>query len=394
MFYTNRLAKSLAIEEQHKVEIWAEATRQFILAKPGDNIDFISTIIEGNTTIPVYMTDAEGNFMLCRNVRLPKSLQRKAEINGNDSAVIAYYQKHIDKLKVTCVPIEVNLTTKQATADADSNSYFEQFGKQYIYYDESQMLQSLHLLPYLQLLLITAFIIIALISIYSTHKAEENIVWVGLCKETAHQLGTPISSLNAWNEILRERYPNEPALSEIENDIARLNIITDRFSKIGSKPTLTHTLIMPLLRQTADYMQHRITGRITINVSCTTNEDCSADLNAGLFTWVIENLIRNSVDAISKSGTINIIVSEISRLRPRGKETWLVIDTIDTGKGIERRKQRNVFKPGYTTKQRGWGLGLSLAKRIINDYHHGSISLYNSELGKGTTFRILLRKNK
>lgn len=395
VFYTSHFAHQLAVEEQHKVEIWAEATRQFILAEPGDNVDFISTIIEGNTTIPVFMTDQYGKYMLSRNVELPRRLRKPSvpdspeAVAAHDSAVTAYYQQYIDRLKETCTPIEVQLPD---------------VGNQYIYYDESRLLHALQILPYLQLLLIATFIAIAFISITTAHKAEENIVWVGLCKETAHQLGTPLSSLMAWNEILKTKYSDDETFGETEHDIKRLEIIANRFSKIGSRPTLNTTEVLPLLHQTATYMQHRISDKISITVttspslqrvsvsSTTEASSAKAALNEPLFTWVVENLIRNSVDAITGNGSISVTLGSITRWTVHGRSPWLYIDVTDTGKGIERRKQKQVFKPGYTTKQRGWGLGLSLARRIIEDYHHGKIFVYASEPGKGTTVRVLLQQ--
>ncbi|MBQ9339007.1 MAG: HAMP domain-containing histidine kinase [Paludibacteraceae bacterium] len=373
VFYTNRLAASLAQEEQRKVEIWAEATRLLILAGPDDNIDFISTIIEGNTTIPVYMTDNEGRYMLSRNVKLPARLQKK----GKDAEVKAFYQKQIDKLRETTEPIVISIQEGQ---------------NQYIYYDDSETLRRLQFLPYLQLLLIATFLIIAVFSLTAAHHAEENMVWVGLCKETAHQLGTPISSLVAWNELLRMRNPDEKAFEELEHDINRLKTITDRFSKIGSRPILSPEAVEPQLEQTINYMRHRISDKIQITSSCIAASDVRANINTPLFTWVIENLIKNSVDAMSGKGHINISLSETRRWSISGYQTWLCIDVTDTGKGIERRNFRKIFRAGYTTKQRGWGLGLSLAKRIINDYHYGKIFVLNSVPEKGTTIRILLKK--
>ena len=372
VLYTNRLADKLAAEEQRKVEIWAEATRLLILAGPDDNIDFISTIIEGNTTIPVYMTDSAGRYMFSRNVELPRRLQK----NGKEEDVALFYQHHIDQLRKTTTPIIIDLQ--------DGNN-------QYIYYDESDTLRRLHLLPYLQLLLIATFLIIAIFSLTAAHRAEENMVWVGLCKETAHQLGTPISSLVAWNEIFRLHYPHDQSFDEVQQDINRLKTITDRFSKIGSRPTLVTTPLYPLLEQTTDYMRHRISDKIQLSLSTDIDTNANAYINAPLFTWVIENIIRNSVDAMSGKGQININMSRTDKWTVKGRQQYLLIDITDTGKGIDRRRFRKIFQAGYTTKQRGWGLGLSLSKRIINDYHHGRIFVYKSELDKGTTFRIMLK---
>lgn len=365
VMYTNHLAGKLAEEEQQRMAIWAEATRQLIMAEPGDDIDFVSSIIEGNTTIPVFMTDKDGNYLLSRNVNLPKKLQQE----GHEDEANAYYQKKVDQLRENSEPIEVR--TRRV--------------RQYIYYDESNLLRQLHYLPYIQLLLIIAFGIVAVISLAATQKAEENRVWVGLSKETAHQLGTPISSLNAWNEILRAQYPDDPSFSEIENDIRRLSTITERFSKIGSKPKLQPTAVRPLVEETVAYMQTRTSNRVLYYLAADElNGNTQAMLAAPLFAWVIENLIRNAVDAMEGEGSISVRMAE--------KDENILIDVRDTGKGIERRKWRQIFKSGFTTKPRGWGLGLSLSKRIIREYHHGKIFVLSSELGKGTTFRIMLKK--
>lgn len=366
IMYTNHLANQLAEEENQRMNIWAEATRQFILAEPGEDINFVSSIIEGNTSIPVFMTDQDGRYMFSRNVKLPKRLQQE----GHEEEVTAYYQKEVDRLRENTEPIEVRLGSDMV---------------QYIYYDESNLLRQLQYLPYIQLLLILAFGLIAAISIAATQRAEKNKVWVGLSKETAHQLGTPISSLYAWNEILKAQYPNDPSFQEIERDIHRLSTITERFSKIGSRPQLTPTAVRPIVEETIRYMQSRTSSRILYYISADNlRQETEALLAAPLFAWVIENLIKNAVDAMEGEGSISIKMSETDR--------HILIDVRDTGKGIERRYWRRIFQSGYTTKQRGWGLGLSLAKRIISDYHHGSIYVLHSEIGKGTTFRISLKK--
>ena len=366
IMYTNHLAHQLAEEEHQRMNIWAEATRQFILAEPGEDINFVSSIIEGNTSIPVFMTDQDGRYMFSRNVSLPKRLQQE----GHEEEVTAYYQKEVDRLRENTEPIEVRLGPDMV---------------QYIYYDESNLLRQLQYLPYIQLLLILAFGLIAAISIAATQRAEKNKVWVGLSKETAHQLGTPISSLYAWNEILKAQYPNDPSFQEIERDIHRLSTITERFSKIGSRPQLTPTAVRPIVEETIRYMQSRTSSRILYYISVDNlRQETEALLAAPLFAWVIENLIKNAVDAMEGEGSISINMHETDR--------HILIDVRDTGKGIERRYWRRIFQSGYTTKQRGWGLGLSLAKRIISDYHHGSIYVLHSEIGKGTTFRISLKK--
>ncbi len=365
VLYTNHLAAELSLEEQKKVELWAEATRQFILAEPGADIEFISTIIEGNTTIPVYMTDENGQYMLSRNIRLPKRLKKE----GMELEQQAYYQKQIDNLREKTQPIEVRLAENHV---------------QYIFYDQSTTIQALQLLPYLQFLLLLVFVGIAIVTIRASHRAEENSVWVGLSRETAHQLGTPISSLTAWNELLQVQYPDNSAFEEVHKDIQRLTTITERFSKIGSRPTLKPCAVIDVVQEAMQYMQTRTSARIRYVMNNRATSNRLVLLNPELFTWVIENLIRNSVDAMNGEGLICITISN--------DKTSYMIDVTDTGRGIERRRWRKVFLPGHTTKLRGWGLGLSLARRIVEDYHHGEIFVKESAIGGGTTFRIRLRK--
>ena len=346
--YTTWLSHKLAIEEHKKIEIWAEATRQFLLADENTDIDFVTSIIEGNTTIPVYMVDAEGQLLISRNAK--DKMPSIESLSG---------------------PIEVKISDTIT---------------QYIYYDESTLLYQLHYVPYIQFALIFVFIGIAILIIYVSNRSEQNHVWAGLCKETAHQLGTPISSLNAWEELLSQRYPQDEYLPQMRNDIERLQAVADRFSKIGSKPELIPTDIIPALERTLAYMRSRISNKVEINNSWQqdTSNKIPVLLNEPLFTWVIENVIKNAVDAMNGKGTITFALIE------EGK--YIYIDITDTGKGISRRRRNSIFQPGYTTKQRGWGLGLSLSKRIIEDYHRGKLFVQSSQMGVGTTFRIVLKK--
>lgn len=346
--YTTWLSHKLAIEEHKKIEIWAEATRQFLLADENTDIDFVTSIIEGNTTIPVYMVDAEGQLLISRNAK--DKMPSIESLSG---------------------PIEVKISDTIT---------------QYIYYDESTLLYQLHYVPYIQFALIFVFIGIAILIIYVSNRSEQNHVWAGLCKETAHQLGTPISSLNAWEELLSQRYPQDEYLPQMRNDIERLQAVADRFSKIGSKPELIPTDIIPALERTLAYMRSRISNKVEINNSWQqdTSNKIQVLLNEPLFTWVIENVIKNAVDAMNGKGTITFALIE------EGK--YIYIDITDTGKGISRRRRNSIFQPGYTTKQRGWGLGLSLSKRIIEDYHRGKLFVQSSQMGVGTTFRIVLKK--
>lgn len=353
--FTNKLANSLALEEQKKIEIWAEATRQFILADETTNIDFILSIIEGNTTIPVIIVDEKDQLLHSRNVVEPK--------NNKDE----FYKEKITDLKAKREAIIVNL------GDA----------KQYIYYDDSSLLKQLYYFPYIQLGVIIIFLLISFFAFSSTKNAEQNRVWVGLSKETAHQLGTPISSLLAWVDLLKARYAEDKLITEMSKDVNRLRIIAERFSKIGSAPDLHVVSLNEALINAVQYMNNRSSQKVEIECHFKNENPVFALLNVPLFEWVVENLCKNAIDAMDGIGRIDLYIEQ--------KENEIIIDVKDTGKGIERNKFKTVFSPGFTTKKRGWGLGLSLAKRIIESYHNGKIYVKQSEIGKGTTFRMELK---
>ena len=355
VLYSNYIARQLAEEEHKKIELWAEATRQFILADEDDNIDFLLRIMEGNTTIPVYMVDADYNLLLSRNVKEPKH-------NVED-----FYAKKIKYLRETQEPIEVRI----------SNDIV-----QYIYFEDSYILRNLYYFPFIQFSVILAFIAIAVITLLIAQRSEQNNLWVGLSKETAHQLGTPISSLNAWNELLKARYPNDSLLPQMDEDIHRLQTIAERFSKIGSQPELSPTEVLPVITHAIDYMRARTSAKVEYTLKANGCEHTRALLCPSLFEWVIENLCKNAIDSMEGKGHITIALSQDT--------DKLHIDVTDTGKGIERRHYNTIFRPGYTTKKRGWGLGLSLARRIIQDFHHGKLFVRQSQIGIGTTFRITL----
>lgn len=355
MFVTDRLAKSFAREEQKKIELWAEATRRFVLANETTDIDFILSVIEGNTTIPVVIADEHDKLLQSRNVTAPE--KNKEE----------FYRKLIQKLKSKHEAIVVNL--------GDS--------KQYIYYDDSSLLSQLYYYPYVQIGVVFVFLLISFLAFRSAKNAEQNKVWVGLSKETAHQLGTPISSLNAWVELLKSRYGGDVLIPEMEKDVNRLKIIAERFSKIGSSPDLNLVSLNETLDNAVGYIAGRASQKVVIGTHYPEHESVFARLNVPLFEWVVENLCKNAIDAMDGVGRIDFFITQ--------NEGWVVIDVKDTGKGIERANFKKVFMPGYTTKQRGWGLGLSLVKRIVEIYHNGKIFVKQSEIGKGTTFRIELR---
>lgn len=353
--FTNRLAEKLSVEETKKVEIWAEATRQLLLADENTDVNFLLQIIEGNTTIPVIMTDEHDNMLSHRNISTPKNKEEEFLISK------------ISKLKNDRQPIVFKL-------DDDS--------QQFIYYDESSLLKQLHVFPYVQFGIIILFFIIVILAFSSTKRAEQNQVWVGLSKETAHQLGTPISSLLAWTELLKSRHEDDKLLLDMEKDVKRLSIIAERFSKIGSKPDLKETELADALSNAVNYMKNRSSSKVSITLQYPENESISVPLNVPLFEWVIENLCKNAIDAMNGIGKIDVLV--------KTNEREAVIDITDTGKGMERKFFKAIFTPGYTTKKRGWGLGLSLAKRIIEEYHKGKIFVKQSEINVGTTFRIMI----
>ena len=353
LIFINKLASSLAKEEHRKMETWAEATR---LLLNDEYSDFIFHIIEQNENIPVIIVDDRDRYISARNFNEPKT------------NVEQYYEKQIQRLKNTNPPIEIVL---------DENT------SQYIYYDNSNLLKMLEYFPYIQLSIIALFLMLVIWAISTDKRAEQDKLWAGLSKETAHQLGTPISSLMAWNEILKTKIgENDIIISEINKDIERLKIITERFSKIGSIPELSQQNISVITEQAVNYMLNRTSKKITYSVEDSSTEHTCL-ISTPLFEWVIENICKNAIDAMEgKEGNIDFELFN--------QEDYLIIEITDSGRGIERNKFKSIFEPGYTTKQRGWGLGLSLAKRIIEEYHNGKIFVKSSELGLGTTFRIEL----
>ncbi|MBB3188036.1 sensor histidine kinase [Microbacter margulisiae] len=357
LFFTNRLINQLANEERQKIEIWAEATRLVAHSEGETDLTLIMHVLEGNTTIPVVMVDSHDNFITSRNIHEPKK------------HIQAFRKATIQRLKFKHPPIEI---------DIDPNT------KQFIYYDDSLLIKELAYFPYIQLGVIALFILVSFWAFSGTKKAEQNQVWVGLSKETAHQLGTPISSLMAWIELLKAKYSEDALLPEMEKDIRRLKTIAERFSKIGSRPELIAVPIIDALGGAITYMRNRISNKVTIEIQQNIPETAEAFINIPLFEWVIENLCKNAIDAMDGSGKITITLNENNR--------HYLIDVQDTGKGMAKRLFKTIFTPGFTTKKRGWGLGLSLAKRIIEEYHNGKIYVKQSEINHGTVFRIALRK--
>ena len=357
LYYTSILAGKLAGEEKKKVQQVVEGIKA--LNSPnagGQDVSFISSFIEENTTIPLIITDEEGRINSFRNIdtsrtrNVPQLLQEKIK---------EYRNKH--------APIVSDFG----------------IGRNYVYYGDSYLLTQLRYFPYFQLAIICLFLLVVLIALSSAHRSIQNQVWVGLSKETAHQLGTPLSSIQAWMELLKEHDVNEEAVEEMQKDLDRLKLVADRFSKVGSAPQLEEEDLIIRLQSMVDYMQKRSPKKVTISMH-TNEQEIPVYISGPLFDWVIENLIRNALDAMAGKGNIDIKVTNSLQ--------QVVIDVCDDGKGIARHQVKKIFNPGFTTKKRGWGLGLSLSKRIIEKYHHGSLFVKSSEVGKGTTFRIILRR--
>ena len=361
---SNILTKDLARQERTKMEVWAEAMRALSQADENTDLALVLKVLNENNTIPVVVLDNDENVTDFRNVTINAK-------NYKDS--LQYVSTMAKLLKANKQNIRISLS-------GTSNDYID------VCYDDSLMLKRLALYPYVQLGVVMLFVVVAIFALLTSKRAEQNKVWVGLSKETAHQLGTPISSLMAWTTILKENYPDDELLPEMDQDVKRLQLIADRFSKIGSLPEPIPVSLNEVLDHVIDYMDHRTSKTIQLKKDFPT-EDIIIRLNASLFEWVIENLCKNAVDAMGGvSGTITLHVETIGER--------VIVEISDTGKGIKKKDLRNIFRPGFTTKSRGWGLGLSLAKRIVEEYHNGKIFVKSSELSKGTTFRIELKANQ
>lgn len=350
------LVSDLSKEERNKMKIWAEATKEAIDAEDNVNLNLIVLILESNTTIPTILYDKSQD--LYRSVNI--DLKDKDEQEYLREQAVAFGKKH--------EPIAIEFDT------------FEQ----YLYYDDSYTLKRLQLFPYIQLAVLTIFVLTSILALLSTKRMEQDRLWVGLSKETAHQLGTPLSSLMAWVEYLRLKGIDESIAQDIEKDINRLQKITDRFSKIGSEPTFARCDVKELTLQTINYLEKRISKKVEFEINLP-EEALYSQISEPLYAWVIENLTKNAVDAMSGTGKVSFDM--------RQEDNSIVLDISDTGKGIAKSKFKTIFNPGYTTKSRGWGLGLSLAKRIIEAYHKGKIYVLKSDLENGTTFRIELKKD-
>lgn len=368
---SNNLIKELSEQERIRMEIWADATKRLANADENTDFDYLLSIIQRNTSIPVLVEDGEGNILNHRNFDLPvkdeEELLLFSEMSPQNQE---YLNKKLAKLRRGSNKIIIDI-------DADT--------RQYIYYEDSVVLTRLSYYPYIQLGVMIVIALIVFSAIIYTKCAEQNRVWVGLSKETAHQLGTPISSLMAWTQLLESYGIDADVVSEIDKDVNRLSVIADRFSKIGSKPELKLEYLNDTVSRSLDYMKSRVSGKVNIIMNLS-DDDHGVMLSVALFEWVMENLTKNAVDAMDGAGTITITTI--------GEKERVAIEINDTGKGISRKNFKNVFNPGYTTKKRGWGLGLTLVKRIIEEYHGGKIFVKDSEIGRGTTFRIELPSPK
>ena len=373
LYFSNNLVKDLSEQERDRMQIWADATKELATASFASdsastaNVNFLLGIIEANDNIPVLLVDDSDNIMLHRNFTLPEppdslALYELAPVNEN------FLKEKLKNLKNTSNHIEIQI---------------DESITQHLYYEDSTLLRRLLFYPYVLIGVLGVFILVVYFALISIKKAEQIKVWVGLSKETAHQLGTPISSLMAWMQMLEVTELDKSIVTDMNKDVTRLSIIADRFSKIGSKPEMELAFINESVTKSLEYMRSRISQRVklTINLS---QDECGTLLCMSLFEWVMENLTKNAVDAMQGEGAIDVTVSS--------NATTIFIDVADTGKGIARKNFKTVFHPGFTTKKRGWGLGLTLVKRIIEEYHGGRIYVKESEIGKGTTFRIELPK--
>jgi nitrogen-specific signal transduction histidine kinase len=368
IYYTNVLVDQLKERERQQVQLYAKAIEYTANDDDSGDVNFIaSEILFQNNSIPIIQVTDKGRVLAFRNVEV--------EEGWTDARKDTFLKNELKLMSQTYEPITVTLRDPQTA---------EVFGTQFIYYKNSFLLTQLIAYPYIQLSVIAIFGFIAYLAFNYSKAAEQNRVWVGLAKETAHQLGTPLSSLMAWVEVIRDDpdMKQKGMVEELEKDIQKLRIVTERFSSIGSVPALKKENIVHLINNVVNYLRPRVSSKVKMEVF-TLSENIFANVHAPLFEWVIENLSKNSVDAMGNTGTIAIKIL-------RGNEGKIFIDISDTGKGIPRSKIDHVFRPGFTTKKRGWGLGLTLAKRIIETYHDGKIFVKSSEENQGTTFRIVL----
>ena len=361
IFYSNYLAKKIAHDEREKVDVWVQSLQTRAVVNEQAAIDLTNTIASHNTDIPIIETDEQDN---------PSGQGLNLDSNKIKKDT-AYLRKLVNEFKKLHDPITLEISKDPLLV----NKY---------YYGDSKLLQEVRYYPLIQLLIVAMFIIIMLVTINVRNKSTQNQVWAGMAKETAHQLGTPLSSLQGWVELLKEKEGNEKIVTEMSKDVDRLKLVSDRFGKIGSTPQLEEKNIVEQVTEMVNYIKRRAPEKVSFSINTNGEKEITALINGPLFDWVIENLLKNALDAMEGKGSISIHI--------KNETTQVVTDITDTGKGISKQNIANVFKPGFTTKKRGWGLGLSLAKRIMEQYHKGELFVRNSEPGKGTTFRIILRK--
>ncbi|GAA5033213.1 two-component sensor histidine kinase [Marivirga lumbricoides] len=369
VFYTNSIVEELKEREERYIDLWAKTLEYTINPDNSDNLIFIvQEIVAPNNSIPIIVVDTDGKPTIYRNVNVDSSRQSAEQ-------VAKVLERELSIMEQEYEPITIYDSQSQ-----DQQDYF------YIYYRNSDLIYRLRYYPYVQLSVIAAFVFFGYVAFSYSRRAEQNQVWVGLAKETAHQLGTPLSSLMAWLEIMKidDDLKDKEVTRELEKDIDKLELITSRFSNIGSVPVLTDQNISKIIHSTVSYLQKRVSKKVELVFDCK-DDLLNAEINKPLFDWVIENLCKNAIDAMGGVGKITITLKE-------GKYGDAIIDIKDTGKGIPSGKIKEIFRPGYSTKKRGWGLGLTLAKRIIENYHSGKISVKESVVNLGTTFRIILKK--
>jgi two-component system, sporulation sensor kinase D len=377
LLYTNYLVRNIAKSEHIRAQLWALSLEQSVIADDNDFLQYVFTVRD-SSIVPAIVTNEKGEISTAQGLDLNKTWIKFDDVDGvKDKNAPVYDPEYFERerriMEKQHEPIKIKLP------GIDN-------GENLIYYKDSVLLTRLKWFPYIQLSIIAVFLLIAYTAFNSSRKSEQNQVWVGLAKETAHQLGTPISSLMAWIELIKDKFNAEedPLMAEMENDVKRLEIVADRFSKIGSNPKLEPHYVYEVVKDFMDYFKVRVSNNISFEL--TGNAELKAGLNIPLFDWVIENLLKNAVNAIEEKGNIKINITT------NKVQDQIFIDVSDTGKGIPRSKFITVFQPGYTTRKRGWGLGLSLTKRIVENYHKGVIVVRESELGKGTTFRITLKR--
>jgi len=374
LLYTGYLVRSIKRSERTRAGIWALSIKQMTTSDDNDFLNYVFTVRD-SLSVPAMIVDAKGDIITTKGLDPNRTYIKIPDIPGVKKAKRydpAYFKNELESMKEEHEPILLNVI---------GNNW-------YVYYHDSFVLTQLKMFPYIQLSVIAIFLLLAYTAFNTSRKSEQNQVWVGLAKETAHQLGTPISSLMAWTELMKEKFnaEDDPLIAEMENDIKRLEIVADRFSKIGSQPILEEHDVYDVVKDFVEYFKVRVSHKIAFELEG--NPYLKAGLNVPLFDWVLENLLKNAVNAIDNSGNIKV---EISGSKTRNQ---VFIDVTDSGKGIPRSKFETVFQPGYTTRKRGWGLGLSLTRRMVENYHNGQIFVKDSELGKGTTFRIVLKSIK